>query len=345
MKAAVLEDKGKLTLKHVPMPEVVPGSVLIRVKACSICATDVRTYRHGRGSLGYPAILGHEIAGEIVGKGFGVKDYNLGQKVAVTPRVACGQCFYCRKGEPQYCEKHVSFGGALPGGFAEYMLVPRRAVEYGSIISLPDAVGLSEASLAEPLSCCIRAQNYASVSPGDTVAVIGGGPMGVLHTRLARVNGAGKIILADRHIDRLSKAYLDAVDTLIDVTVSDAGANILKETGNRGADVVIIACSSREAQQESLSYTNYGGRIAFFSGLAPGEPPTELNSNVLHYREIQVSGTHGSLPAELDKAVRLIAGKQVKVDDLITGTISLDEVPDAFKNAGSHRGMKTVVCP
>lgn len=289
--------------------------------------------------------LGHEVAGEVIAAAPDVKGYPAGRRVVVTPRVACGKCYYCLKGQPQYCENHVSFGGALQGGFAEYMLIPGRAVEYGSLIAFNDSTDFEEASLAESLSCCIRAQNFAELKAGDTVAVIGGGPMGVLHTRLALIRGAAKIILVDRNIRRLTANYLDSVNKLIDAANTNVKKSILSETGGRGADVVIIACSSREAQQESPGYTNYGGRISFFAGLNPGEQPTQIDANTLHYREIKISGTHGSTPTEMREALELIKTKKVKVADLITATFPLEKTPEAFRAAEAKSGMKIVVCP
>lgn len=166
MKAVVLEGAQKLTVKQVPMPEVTGGSVLIRVRACSVCATDLRAYRYGREGLNLPLILGHEVGGEVIQVAPGVTTHRIGERVAVTPRVACGVCYYCRRGQPSYCENHVSFGGALAGGFAEYMLIPKRAVEYGALNPFPENVSFAEASLAEPLSCCIRAQNHSPRESG-----------------------------------------------------------------------------------------------------------------------------------------------------------------------------------
>jgi len=230
MKAGVLESVEHLVVKDVPDPKLDKGTVIIRVKVCSVCGTDVRTYRHGHPNVRLPHILGHEIAGEIVSVANDVTDYKVGQRVAVAPRIACGACFYCRKGQPIYCQNRNTIGFQLPGGYAEYVLIPPRGLEYGIINQIADTLSFEEASLAEPLSCCLHAQRACDVTPGDTVVVIGGGPMGIMHCRLAKVRNATKVILVEKETSRLEQVNLDAVDAIVDSGKDDPGAEIVAWT-------------------------------------------------------------------------------------------------------------------
>lgn len=344
MKAAILESPGRLIVKEVPDPKLQSGSVLLKVKVCSICPTDVRTYRYGHPRIELPQILGHEIAGEIEATK-GVTGYKTGDRVALTPRIACGKCFYCLKGQHIYCENSLTFGYQLPGGYAQYVLVPARGVEYGVLNKIADTLSLEEASLAEHLACSLRAQKALRVEKGDTVVVIGGGPVGIMHCRLAKLNGAGKVILIEREVKRLELVNLASVDNVVDSSKTDPKAEILALTEGRGADAVIVACSSTQAQEESLYFAGKGGRVDFFGGLPAGQSNISLDSNLIHYQEISVLGSHSSTPEDNRAALDLLARKCIEVDDLVTKAFPLDSIEEAFRFAQSNAGMNVAIRP
>ena len=344
MKAAILESPGHLIVKEVPDPKLQSGSVLIKVKICSVCPTDVRTYRYGHPRIELPQILGHEIAGVVEGTK-GVPGYKPGDRVALTPRIACGKCFYCRKGQDIYCENSQTFGYQLPGGYAQYVLVPAWGVEYGVINKIADTLSFEEASIAEHLACSLRAQKALQVDKGDIVVVIGGGPVGIMHCRLAKLNGAGKVILIERDVKRLELVNLASVDNVIDSSKTDPKIEILALTEGRGADVVIVACSSTQAQEESLYFAGKGGRVDFFGGLPAGQSTISIDSNLIHYQEISVLGSHSSTPDENREALDLIASKKVETGDLITKVLPLDDIKEAFRFAQSNAGMNIAIRP
>jgi L-iditol 2-dehydrogenase len=345
MKAGILEKIEYLAVKEVPDPRVEEGSVLIKVKVCSICGTDLRIYHYGDPRVKLPQILGHEIAGEVETVGEGVTNYRAGDRVAITPRIACGECFYCRKGQHIYCQNSRTFGYQLPGGYAEYLLVPSRGVQFGVLNRVADTLSFKEASLAEPLSCCLRAQKALRVSRGDTVVVIGGGPVGMMHCRVAKANNAGKVILVERDTRRLEKVNLAPIDGIVDSAKSDSEAEISALTEGRKADVVIVACSSAQAQEQSLLLAGRGGRIDFFAGLPPGQSNISIDSNVIHYHEVSVQGSHGSTPHDTREALDMLARKALDVSDLITHTFPLDSIEEAFPFAESRNGMHTAIIP
>lgn len=344
MRAGVLERIGCLSVNEVPDPRIEPGAIILKVRTCSICSTDLRIFHHGHPRVQLPHILGHEIAGEIVAVGEGVRDYAVGERVAVTPTVACGECFYCRKGLPVYCQRRQSFGYQLAGGYAEQLLVPPKAVAYGVLNRFPPSVSFEEASLAEPLACCRRAQRSAGVGPEMAVVIVGGGPIGIMHARLARAARAEPVILVERDVARLQGVRLDAVSAVVDSSRSDLRAAIADLTEGRGGDVVIVACSSGEAQAQALTLAAHGGRVNFFGGLPPENSHITIDSNLIHYREIVVQGAHGSTPADNREALDLIAEGQVRVRDLISHTFPLESIVEAFRFAESRAGMHVAVC-
>ncbi|MFA4836652.1 MAG: alcohol dehydrogenase catalytic domain-containing protein [Dehalococcoidia bacterium] len=345
MKAGVLENIEHIVAREMPDPKLESGSVLIKVKVCSICVTDLRVYHHGHSRVKLPHILGHEVTGEVMAVAEGVKGYMAGDRVAVTPRIACGECPHCRKGQYIYCQNSLTFGFQLQGGYAEYLSIPQRAIEFGALIRISDALTFEEAAIAEPLSCCLRGQRLSSVSTGDTVVVIGGGPVGIMHCRLAKVNNAGKVILVERDLSRLKKVDLASIDQVIDSTKSDPKAKIASLTDGMGADVVIVACSSAQAQEQALSFAGKGGRINYFGGLPQGQSSICIDSNVLHYQEVSLQGTHSSTPLEHKEALDLLASGALKVSDLISHTFSLDRIQEAFIFAESNNGMHIAISP
>jgi L-iditol 2-dehydrogenase len=345
MKAAILESIEHIAVKEIPDPELERGSIILKVKVCSICGTDLRIYHYGHPRVQLPHILGHEISGEVEAIADEITDYKTGDRVAVTPRVTCGECFYCRKGQPIYCLNSRSFGYQLPGGYAQHLLIPARGVELGVLNRFADTISFEEASLAEPLACCLRAQRASRVNAGDIVVVVGGGPIGIMHCRLARVNKAGKVIIVERESKRLEKVDLSSIDHIVDSMKSDAREEILTLTEGRGADVVIIACSSGSAQEQFLSLLGRGGRINFFGGLPPAESSIAVDSNVIHYREISLQGSHGSTPRDNREALDMLRRKVLEVGDLITHTFPLDSIKEALLFAESKEGMHVAICP
>jgi L-iditol 2-dehydrogenase len=345
MKAGVLENIQCLRFRNIPEPELLHYSAIIKVKVCGICGTDLRTYRYGHSKVTLPHVLGHEISGEIIAVDNSVKGYHTGQRVAVTPRISCGTCYYCLHGQPLYCENSRTFGFQLQGGYAEYMLVPERGIRYGVLNTIPETLGFEEASLAEPVSCCLRAQRTCNVGPGTCIVVIGGGAMGIMHCRIARANKADTIILVDRNTDRLERISCTSIDMLIDSRKEDAVTRIMKATEGRGADVVIVACSSGEAQVQAISLAGKGSRINLFGGLPPDNANILINSNDIHYREIMINSTHGSLPSDNMDALEIMANKELQVLDLLSDLFPVEEIETAFERAASRQTLHVGICP
>ena len=335
-----------IRLEDIPEPTPGPGEVKIKVRACSTCGTDVKISRFGHHHIDPPRVMGHEIAGEVVELGDGVEGWAPGDRVQVIAAIPCGECEFCLRGSMTICPNQVSMGYQFEGGFAEYRIVPRNVMKVDGLNRIPEGVSFAEASVAEPFACAINAQNLARVSEGDVVVVIGSGPIGCLHVRLARARGAAKVFLVE-----LSRERLDMAAALVDPDAAiasgeeDAVAKVRELTDGRGADVVITAAASGAAQEQALQMIARQGRISFFGGLPKDKPTITLDSNIVHYQEITIVGANGSSPQHNKEALALIADGSVPVDDLITHRLGLDQVLDGIGIVARGEAIKVTIEP
>jgi len=324
-----------------------PKEVKIRVRNCSTCGTDLKIFRNGHPNMTPPAVMGHEIAGEVVEVGAEVAGgWAPGDRVQVIAAVPCGHCRQCRRDRMSICENQTSVGYQYAGGFAEYLIVPDEVLRVDGLNRIPDGVGFDEASVAEPLACVLNGQRLARVGEGDVVVVVGAGPIGCLHVRVARANGARQVILVDLNLDRL-KLSADRVspDAVIDGSSQDVVDEVLRLTDGVGADVVITAAASGAAQEQALRMTARGGRISLFGGLPKDRPTITVDSNLVHYRELTLVGANGSSPEDNREALRLIASGKVPVKDLITDRLPLDRVLEGFDIVAAGTAIKVTIEP
>ncbi len=346
MRVARFYAPGDIRIEDMPEPTPGPGEVKIKVRACSTCGTDVKISRFGHHHIDPPRVMGHEIAGEVTEVGEGVEGWAAGDRVQVIAAIPCGECEFCRRGSMTICPNQVSMGYHFDGGFAEYMIVPRNVLAVDGLNRIPDGVSFAEASVAEPFACAINAQNLARVGDGDVVVVIGSGPIGCLHVRLARARGAAKVFLVELSRERLDMAAaLVHPDAAIASGEEDAVAKVRELTDGRGADVVITAAASGAAQEQALEMIARQGRISFFGGLPKDKPTITLDSNVVHYQEITIVGANGSSPQHNKEALGLIADGSVPVDDLITHRLGLDQVLEAIDIVSRGEAIKVTIEP
>lgn len=346
MKAATFYAPGDIRVEDVDEPVTGPDEVKLRVRNCSTCGTDVKIFRSGHPNMSPPQIMGHEIAGEVVEVGPEVTGWAIGDRVQVIAAIPDGTCRECRAATPAVCEHQLSMGYQFPGGFAEYLVVPNNVLRVDGLTRIPDGVSFAEASLAEPLACVLNGQELARVGPGDTVVVVGAGPIGCLHVRLARARGAARVILVDVNADRLAQAAaLVTPDVAISSAHTDAVSAVMAATDERGADVVITAAASASAQENGLRMLARRGRLSLFGGLAKGAPNITIDANLVHYRELTIVGVNGSSPAHNKEALRLIATGAVPVADLITHRLPLDSVLDAIDIVARGDAIKVTIEP
>ncbi len=335
-----------IRLEDAEEPTPGPGDVKIRVRACSTCGTDVKISKFGHQRLDPPRVLGHEIAGEVVEVGADVTGWAPGDRVQVIAAIPCGKCAECLAGHMTICPNQLSMGYNFDGGFAEYMIVPKVVLDVDGLNRVPDGVGFDEASVAEPLACAINAQELVRIDEGDDVVVIGSGPIGCLHVRLARAHGAGRVFLVELSRERLdTAAALVNPDAAICAAEQDPVEAVLALTDGRGADVVITAAASGKAQEQAVTMVAPRGRISFFGGLPKTDPIIALDSNLVHYRELMIIGANGSSPDHNKRALQLIADGSVPVDDLITHRLPLEQVLDGIGIVSRGEAIKVTIQP
>lgn len=347
MKVLRFHAPGDVRLEEAPKPTITADEVLLRVRNCSTCGTDVKIFHNGHQNLTPPRVMGHEVAGEVAQVGANVTGWVVGDRAQVIAAVPCGECYECRKGWMAVCENQTSIGYQYDGGFAEYMVVPRAVLKVDGLNRIPEGVGFDEASAAEPFACAINAQELLGIEPGDTVVVFGAGPIGCIHTRIARgVHGAGRVFLVDVNAARLAmSAAAVQPDEVIDASTVDVVAEVMRLTGGRGADVIITATAANITQEQALAMAARNGRISFFGGLPKTNPTITCDSNLVHYRQLHIHGANGSAPEHNRKALEYIANGKVPVKDLITVHLPLERALEAFDIVAKGEAIKVTVEP
>lgn len=345
MRAAVLEELNRIVVRDVPDP--VPGDdeAVLKVEACAVCGSDIRIYHHGNERVRTPAVIGHEVAGVIARTGKNVTRVKAGDRVALGADVPCGTCYWCTNGMGTNCRINYAIGYQFPGGFQEYMLLNRVTLDYGPVTPIPDNVSFEEAALAEPLACAVNGLELARFGLGKSICIIGLGPIGCMMLELTRVFGASRVFAAQRSRKRLDMARTFLPEgRFISTQEEDLVQTVLKETGGEGVDLAITTAGTVQAHQDAIMMTRHRGYVNLFGGLK-NQPKLCIDSNLIHYREIFVMGSHGSLPRHHRKALGLIAGRRVRADRYITRAYPLEDIQEAFDFHESREGLKVVVRP
>jgi len=344
MRAAMFLGPGKMEIQEVEKIKPKKGEVLMKVHACAVCGTDIRIFYHGQKNVVPPHITGHEIAGVIEELGQGVKGYKPGQKVTVVTCVGCGKCRFCKKGIYNLCDTPRYIGYYYPGGFAEYMIVPAEAVQGNNILKVPNNLGFSEIAMIEPLSCCINAQEYLNIQKGDTVVIIGAGPIGCMHAELAKASGAKKIVMFDISDNRLelAKSRFEYVLTANN-SKEDMVKKVMELTNGEGADVIIVACPVNACQEQAMQMVAKKGRISFFGGLPKDNPYIKLDSNIVHYKEVSIFGVFASNRKHYEEAAKLISTGKINAKKFVTDAFPLEKIVEGIETTKSGKGLKTVI--
>lgn len=343
MKAAVYMGPGEIVVKEVETPQAGPGEVLLRMRAAAVCGTDVRIYLKGQANVVPPAITGHEICGEIAEVGAGLDGYEVGQRVTSVTSIGCGACAMCARGWTNMCPESRYLGYHFPGAFAEYMVVPVSAMEQDALIPAPEHLSDGAVALVEPFSCVVNGQEPLRIAEGDTVVVIGAGPIGTMHLELARASGAARVIVVEVEARRLKMVKQFAPDEVIDGSKLDAVEEVKRLTAGRGADVVVVACGVKSAALQAVAMAAMKGRISFFAGFPKDDPTIALDANVVHYRELGIFGAFASHRAQFVRAMELAAEGKVDLDRLVTHRFPLEALVEAIATTRSGDGLKSVI--
>jgi L-iditol 2-dehydrogenase len=344
MLAAMFYSPLDIRMEHQPIPQPEVGEVLLKVVAATTCGTDVKTYLRGHPLLfrKTPAGFGHEVAGIVAAIGPGVTQCTEGDAIVIANSAPCQQCFYCRRGRFSLCEDLLLLNGA----YAEYLLVPERIVRQ-NLYHLAPGTSFIAAALTEPLACALHGVDACDIAPGDTVVILGSGPLGLLLIAIARLKGT-RTVITGRSTARLALARQFGADVVIDVgqlSLEEQREAILEETDvRRGADVVIEAVGVPETWELAVSLVRPGGLVNFFGG-CPSGSRVSLETRPIHYSELTLKGVFHHTPAYFAQALELIQGHHLDVEALITARLPLTSTTEALELLVHKQGVKYALIP
>ena len=339
MSALVLTDIGRLEVRNLPMPSLRADEVLIRVKACGVCGTDLHIFHGDEGSAKspLPIVLGHEFSGEVALIGKNVKSVRVGERVAVDPNCACGQCYYCRIGKPHYCENKLCYGTVLNGAFAEYCVVKEKVCYL-----LPDGMDFFAGAMVEPVSCCLHGIDLCGISPGQTVLIIGCGPIGQIMVQLAKSAGAAKIAVIEPVAEKRDTALKFGATATFDPLSANDMADALSEQGFTDVNTVIECVGNTRTMRQAIDLAGYASTVMLF-GLSSPRDTLQINPfNDLFKKEIKLTASFVN-PLTCSRSIELMASGRLAVDGLITDKLPLDKAAEAFTNDEYRRHGKIQV--
>ena len=328
MQAAVLHGREDIRMEAVPVPLPGPGELLLRVGAALTCGTDLKVYRRGYHAkmLVPPTLFGHEVAGSVVAAGAGLQAFAIGDRVVALNSAPCGLCLFCRHGQPNLCSDLLFNNGA----YAQYMRIPARIVEKNTL-RIPDAVPFEHAALTEPLGCVVRGLEETAVQKGDTVVVVGAGPIGLMFLRTAHIAGCRVIAVVKRE-DQVASAQRFGAEEVVRIGEGKdtvAAVRALTEAGE-GADAVIECVATPATWEQSVEMVRKGGVVNLFGG-PPSGTRVSFDTNRLHYGDITLKASFHHTPATCRRAFELIVSGAIGAADFITATAALQDVPQVFQ--------------
>ena len=327
------------------MPKIDSDELLLRVRACAICGTDIRIWQ-GKKTKGVrsPSILGHEISGIVESAGERVTEFAPGDRVVVAPVLPCRRCYYCKNNQENACLNRRGLGYEYDGGFAEYMRIPAEYIRSGNVFGFSSNLSFEEACLAEPLGCVFNGSQRSGIKVNDTVVIMGAGPIGIMHLLLAKLKGAANVIVSEPHEHRRELAGELGADRTVDPKREDLTELVREQTTGLGANVVVLSVGVPELVDTALSLCRKGGTVNLFGGFPKGEKAT-VDANLIHYEEIWVTGTTACSRSHFEQSLNLLERGRLNLRSLISHTFTLNEFEEALETAKSGRGIKVVITP
>jgi len=335
-----------LRLTEVPVPAIGAEDVLVRVRDCGICASEVRTFNKGSLHTKPPRILGHEVTGDIVSIGNKVQALSVGMRVVMYPTIACGKCSMCKSGKQEnLCLNSNGFSWGIDGGLAEYVLVPHGMIANGCVCEIPEDASYDKASLSEPMSCALNSLLRLQIPADGTILIVGAGIMGFLHLVLSkRVTRARKVIVSEIFDNRLDMAMKVGADYTINPSKENVEERIKELTNGEGADGVVTAVGSTAAIEQAVKFVRRAGVLNIFGGCPPGSE-IKIDPNVVHYNELTLTGTIGGSLKMFKESLSLIAKNEVDVGPLITHRFPLSRINEAFSVAQQNSALRVLIEP
>jgi L-iditol 2-dehydrogenase len=344
MKAAVLEKPGTLAIRELPDPSCPPGGVVVKVLASQVCSTDLHMWQRGHRALHCPRILGHEIGGVVAEVAKEVEGVKIGDKVQVYPGISCETCRFCREGRENLCPSIRILGFSMDGGFSQYLSLPKKAFKNGCLNLVPQPLSAAETAMAEPLACCLNGFDKGELRQGETVLILGGGPLGCLFAMVAKHQGSGKVILLEKESARVRQARQELKVDVLDPTEVEVVEAVLERTGGQGADVVVTCFREAALEYPLLNLSAPGGRVLMFSGISEDKRVVPTDLNAVHYRELKLIGAYGCTSIQCQRALDLMADG-LDVNWLISKRVTLHELEKSFSDIAAKTVMKICVEP
>lgn len=347
MKAFIMNKNRELEVAERPEPKETNNNIIVRVKSASICGTDMRTFLQGSQKISPPRILGHEFAGDIVHVGENVKEkgFQVGDRITAAPAIGCGECWSCKTGHTNMCDHLETLGFQYDGVFARYVEIPEKAIRMNNVIKIPDNISYDEATLIEPAACALNGQSYLHIQKGDTVVIYGSGLIGCIHAELALLSGASKVMMCEP-VEKRGRIAEEKVPGIvwIDNKSKNAVEEVMKFTNGIGANVVITATSFAPVQIEAQDIAAKMARICLFGGLA-GESKGYIDSNKIHYKELQICGVHATTADYMRSIMNLIEKGKLDSSKYIEKHVGLNDIISGFEAIRNENIMKVVVHP
>jgi L-iditol 2-dehydrogenase len=341
---------NEVRLEDLPAPSLDGAAAILRVESCGICGTDARTFFHGDPRAPLPWVLGHEPVGVLEDVTPGVplpEGVRQGDRVFLGSILYCGECRQCLEGRQNLCAEKRLYGyDPFPGAFAEYAAVPSIAVR--NLYPLPPTLPSDLATAADPFACALNGVEAADIRIGDTLTILGAGPIGCVQALMARGAGAGTIYLVEVSPGRAALAREvvgDLVDEVIEPGPSGGVDEVLERTDGAGSERVIVACAAHAAQQAALKLAAPGARVVYFAGLPKANPTVEFDANELHYKELAVLGAYGATPRQYRITLDLLAREAARAEQIVTHRLPLEKIAEGFETIRAGTGLKVVIRP
>jgi len=332
-------------LEEVGMPKIGPGEILVKVETVLTCGTDIKISRRGHPMVKPPLILGHEFAGVVAEVGKNVTEFERGQRVVAANSAPCNVCYFCKIGKPNLCEHLLEtlIGFSVDGAYAEFIRVPAPIVKQNTF-EVPDHIPFEEAALLEPLACVVNGNDVASIRIGDSVVVIGAGPIGLMHIQLAKIKGATNVICIDLKEERLKTASEVGAVYVIDASKENQLDRVRELTNGLGADVVIEAVGLPQTWESAVGMTRKAGTTVLFGGCPSGTKIT-LDTERIHYGDLTIKGIFHHTPLSVKRAYELITSRMFNGRSLITDRMPLSELEEALKSMIEGKCIKMAIMP
>ncbi|HET9097852.1 MAG TPA: alcohol dehydrogenase catalytic domain-containing protein [Candidatus Baltobacteraceae bacterium] len=340
MRSAILVEPKRIELRGVPMPQPAPGAIVVRVRAALTDGTDLKAFRRGHPQMPMPTPFGHEFSGDVAAVGEGVTKFSAGEPVMSVHSAPCGSCYWCERGEEELCESVMAT--KILGAYAEYIEIPKHIVER-NCYAKPEGLSYACAAFLEPLSCVVHSLDFANISAGSSVVVMGDGGFGLLHAALLAYGGM-RPILAGRREERLRLAHGLGVTQTINARKEDVAQRVRELTRGRGADALIECTGSEEVWEAAPVMVRRGGIVSFFGGL-PSSARVSFLAARMHYDEVRLISPFHFTPGAVRRAYDLLSSRAIDPAALVTESVSLDRIGDVFERLDAGEGIKFAIQP